>query len=123
MTKMTFRIVVCTLAAIVVASGCSKKHENFPAPLGVSVPQKVMNLSVTNPQLFDYDLDWDIGDPSTVEYYRVYGSLDGFQFALVADSVTTTQPTISSPLPVAYFGVTVVSDEFVEGAMVTAPAP
>ena len=123
MMKTTYHIVLCALAAVAIASGCSKQHENFPDPLGVSVPQNVTNLSVTNPQLFDYDLAWDIGDTGTVEYYRVYWSLDGQQFALGADSVMTTSVSFSSPLPVAVFGVTVVSDEFVEGAMVRATAP
>ena len=123
MKKMTYRIVLCATAALVLSPGCSKQHEDFPDPLGVSAPQKVTNLSVTNPQLFDYDLDWDIGDPATVEYYRVYWSLDGFQFALGADSVMTTSASFAAPLPVAAFGVTVVSDEFVEGAMVTAEVP
>ena len=123
MRNMIYRIVLCTTATLFLVLGCSKKHEDFPEPLGVSAPQNVTDLSVTNPQLFDYDLDWDIGDPGSVEYYRVYWSLDGFQFALGADSVLTTQASFTAPLPVAAFGVTVVSDEFVEGAMVTADVP
>lgn len=122
-TGNTHRIVLCALAALLLTGACSKKNTDYPTSLGVSQPQNVTNLSVTNPQAFDYDLDWDVADPGTVAYYRVYWSLDGMQFALGADSVMTTSVAVSSPLPAAVFGVTVVSTEYVEGAMVTAPVP
>jgi hypothetical protein len=128
MKNTTYRIALCALCVSVLtlglATGCSKKHENFPDPLGVSAPQKVTNLSVSDGGgTFVYIVDWDITDPSTVAYYRVYWSIDGQQFALGADTVMTTSATFTAPLPVASFGVTVVSDEFVEGAMVTADTP
>jgi len=128
MKKTTYGIALSTLCASVLVlglvSGCSKKHEDFPDPLGVSVPQNVTNLTVTDGAgVFEYIVDWDITDPSTVEYYRVYWSLDGSQFALGADTVMTTSATFTAPLPVAAFGVSVVSDEFVEGAMVRADTP
>jgi len=119
----TRRIALSALATLALAIGCAKKNTDYPSPLNVSQPQNVTNLSVTNPQGFDYDIDWDIGDPGTVAYYRVYWSLDGTQFARGADSVMTTSVAVSAPLPAAYFGVTVVSTEFVEGAMVTKAAP
>lgn len=115
--------------------GCSKKHEDFPAPLNVSVPPNVTNVAVTNPQNLDYDVAWGIADVSTVQYYRVYASFDGAQFTLVQDTVPTTSVLCPDPVtpcvraqftsfaPVAQFGVTVVSNENVEGAMVVESTP
>ena len=127
--------------AVGLSLGCGKKHEDFPAPLDVSVPPNVSNMEVFNPQNLDYDVKWGIGDASTVQYYRVYASLNGVDFILAEDSVPTTSPPtcqtdccfdpltpcirsrIEAFAPVAVFGVTVVSNENVEGAMVVESTP
>ena len=115
--------------------GCGKKNEDFPAPLNVSVPPNVNNVAVTNPQSFDYDVAWGIADATTVQYYRVYASFNGVDFILAEDTVSTTSAICPDPLtpcirsqieafaPVALFGVTVVSNENVEGAMVIQSTP
>lgn len=125
---MNSKIVVLTagVAALsILAAGCSKKHEDFPDPLGVSVPQNVINLTVTNPQNFDYDLSWGVNDPGTVQYYRVYWSIiDGVAFILAEDTVATTSVAYdTSPFAAFAFGVSVVSNENVEGAMVVEETP
>lgn|GEM_PF-2347664 len=105
-------------------SGC-KKHGDLPAPLGVSVPPTVTNLVVNNPQALDYDISWDIADPSVVRMYRVYAvvrGLNGRDSAELADSTTSTSflATLAIPIAGVRFGVTVVTLENVEGAMVVA---
>ncbi len=123
------------IMAVALLLGCGKKHEDFPAPLNVSVPPVVNNVAVTNPQSFDYDVAWGIADATTVQYYRVYASFDGVQFILAEDSVSMTSVDCPDPLtpcvrshiqafaPVALFGVTVVGNENVEGAMVIESTP
>jgi len=119
-----FAIAVGTLS--IFAAGCGKQHENLPPPLGVGVPSNVDSVDVTSPQDFDYIVTWWIADDSEVQYYRVYSSFDGVTFSLAADTVwvgTNSSPTIVSPIPVTAFGVSVVSNENAEGAMVKANAP
>jgi len=119
------RRLTAILMALVVAQvglGCSKNHDDLPAMLAVTTPQTVTSLSVTNPQNFDYDLAWAVGNMSTVRHFRVYGSFDGFQFTFV-DSTTSPTFLVQSFLPVASFGVSVVSTQGVEGAMVVEAAP
>jgi hypothetical protein len=111
------------VVALALIAGCSKKHDDLPTAINVPTPPNVSNLVVTNPQDMDYDLTWSIADPGQVEYYRVYSSFDGTTFELVEDSVSTTSRSYSSFVPLAAFGVSVVSTAYVEGAMVVKPTP
>jgi len=105
------------------APGC-KKHEDFPQPLGVTAPPKVINLSVTTPDNVDFDLMWDIADPTGVQAYRIYFGIEGLGEPEFDSEWTNPCPCtvpVSLPLPVTntVWGVSVVTDDNVEGAMVT----
>jgi len=110
-------------ALVIILAGCAK-HDGLPTPLSVGIPPTVTNLVVTNPQGLDYDITWDIADPSVVRHYRVYAIVPGFNgdSAQLADTTTTTTflATLAIAVPGVRFGVSVVTLENVEGAMVVA---
>ncbi len=113
-------VVLCALA---LATGC-KKHENFPEPLAVVVPPTPTSFVITNPQGNDYDLSWEISDPSKVQGYRLYLVGLGLAPELLAEHDTTSFAiTLNFDATGLRFGVTAVSTDNVEGAMATAVVP
>ncbi len=124
---MRLSATVAALALVLVAGACSKRHGGLPAPLGVTPPPTVTNFVVTMPDSanpLDFDLSWSIDDPSLVDHYRIYfvvAGPRGTSSDLVATTTSTTFPaTLAVPVPDVAFGVTVVTTEHVEGAMVVA---
>ena len=120
----------CAIALLATAliAGCGQKHEDFPDPLGLTASPPVATVTVTsasNPPPYDYDVEWTIPDTSDVQFFRVYSSFDGMNFALVQDTIPPTQTTgqYTAAFPVVAFGVSTVSYDNVEAAMVTAEAP
>lgn len=117
--RMTLTSLLTVAVAVAFAPGC-EKHENFPQPLGVAVPQTVNNLSVTTLDNIVFDLTWDVDDPSAVQVYRAYYILEGLPMPNLAGEGPTPQATIDFQVTVSgvTFGVSVVTPENVEGAMV-----
>lgn len=113
------------LVVLLCVSSCSK-HENFPNALDVNVPPKVTNIAVTvtvDPTEILYDLTWDIGDPSVVDHYKVYALVPYSPAELLGTSPTADfQAVAAFEIPGLSFGVSVVTTQFVEGGIVSAPA-
>ena len=112
-------LLICVLCVL----GCAK-HENFPDPLAISEPPVVSNLVVDSPSPLNYDITWNIGDPSVVDHYNIYTASPYGPPELQGTSDTTTylaQATFE--IPGLAFGVAVVTNENVEGRVVYAVAP
>ncbi len=118
------RNIILLLSVLCVLS-CSK-HENFPAALDVDKPPVVTNLAVTvvpQPDGIHYDITWDIDDSSVVHHYNVYALSEFTLPDLLGASETTAFLAESEfEIPTLAFGVTVVTTQFVEGSIVSAPA-
>ncbi len=126
-TSAVVRAAALALGLALALAACSKRHGDLPTPLGVTPPPTVTNFVVTQPDTtnpLDYDLAWSIADPSVVDHYRIYlvvSDIRGTTAEQVATTTTTTfLATLALPVPDVQFGVTVVTTEHVEGAMVVA---
>jgi hypothetical protein len=116
--------------AFAFAPGCAK-HKDFPLPLGITQPPTVKNFSVTKVNDVTFSLYWEIddADSSQVQLYRVYFGVQGLGAPELDSEWTMTcpcsPPDMVLPLPLAntVWGVSVVTKENVEGAMVTSVVP
>jgi hypothetical protein len=112
------------IIGFVVLSACEKR-DDFPPLLPLSAPPPPSDLTIekTSPTL--YTLDWDIVDPdSVVSFFNVYG--EGFLGAEFIDSTFAPPVQIDVLVPAQgtmRFGVSSVSDQNVEGAIVWQVAP
>ena len=121
--RMSLTTLLTIAIALAFAPGCAR-HEDFPQPLGVTVPPTVTNFSVTTTDNMNFDLQWEIADPAGVQFYRIYFGVQGLGAPELETEETQTCPcTLPVGLPFAVvgtvWGVSVVTDEDVEGAMVT----
>jgi len=115
---------LAALAASLAFVTACPKQEDFPAALDVIVPPTPEDFVITNPQDNDYDLNWTISDPGDVKNYRLYLVGLGLAPELLAEPTTTTYP-ITLPFDAGglQFGLSAVSTDNVEGAMVVATVP
>jgi hypothetical protein len=86
----------------------------------------VKDLSVTvvvHPDRVEYDVTWSIDDPAVVSHYKIYALSDFSLPDLLGTSETTTfLAEADFEIPTLAFGVSVVTNQFVEGSIVSAPA-
>jgi hypothetical protein len=120
---MTLTSLLTVAVAVAFAPGC-ENHENFPQPLGVAAPPTVTNFSVTTPDNMNFDLQWEIDDPTGVQLYRIYFGVQGLGPPELETETTQTCPctfpaALPTPISGTVWGVSVVTDENVEGAMAT----
>ena len=116
-------LVACSLGVVFVVSDCSK-HENFPAPLNVTVapvPEDfVINSNGLNAESgYDYDLTWTTPDPAAVDHYRLYLVYGPNLPAEFLTDLTGNQYQFSLPANAVglQFGLSAVSTDNVESDM------
>ncbi len=100
---------------------CSK-HDDPPLRIDVIEPPTPFNFTVVSPTPGIFDLSWDIDDPSSVSYYRLY-YLDPIYLQLTfADTTAATaiQFDVGAVITELMWGVSSVSIENVEGTIVYA---
>ena len=114
---------ILLLTCFLCVFGCST-HEDFPEPLDIKVPTAVTNLVVTHPDALLYTLEWSVPDTTGVDHYNVYivGTY-GYAEFLGSTDATIVDVTVPVVLSSVVFGVSVVTDENVEGRLVYAVAP
>ncbi len=120
---MLRRLLLVTAIVAFGATGCAK-HEGLPTQLSLLTPPTPSNFVVTSPAAGDFDLTWDISDPTNVDHYNVYLVDPFFGPAKVAEAATTTfLASVPGVTGGVEFGVAAVTSENVEGTMVFATAP
>jgi len=123
--KTTGRLVLLAAAMTLVAvAGCSK-HKDFPAELPLITPPTPTNLSITDDGNGRYTLTWDIGDPAAVDHYNLYlVSAFGTEFEdETPDTNIGVDLGTGIAIPGVVLGISAVTVENVEGAMVTVVTP
>lgn len=109
------------LVLIFVLLACSK-HDDPPMQVDVVEPPAPFDVTVFSPTPGVFNLSWDVGDPSVVNYYRLY-YLDPFFFDLTfADTTvgTSIQFDVGAAITDLMWGVSAVTIENVEGRIVYA---
>jgi hypothetical protein len=100
---------------------CSK-HDDPPPQISVIEPPIPTNFTVTSPTPGIFDLSWDVGDPSAVNYYRLYYLDPFFSQLTFADTTAATsiQFDVGAAITELMWGVSSVTVENVEGTIVYA---
>jgi len=113
---------VVAAAALLISAGCAK-HKDFPSPLALIAPPTPANLVITDDTGGKYTMTWGVDDPAIVDHYNIY-SVSSFGAALEG-TTTDTEFGVDLLIPVGgvVLGVSAVTVENVEGAMVTAVTP
>jgi len=120
MKHMNVRIFgLALVAAAVLASACSR-HDNFPPMIPVQNPPVPQNFTVTTQDNVTFDLTWSVNNPSLVAYYRLFtlNPLTGAAEPFDTTSVTNVQVNIGAEYPDIVFGVSSITTEHVESAVV-----
>jgi len=119
---ITFLLACAALAAVLTSAGCAR-HEDFPSPLGLLAPPAPKSLMITDDGGGKYTMTWDIDDPAIVDHYNIY-SVSSFGVALEGStSDMLFGVDLLFPVGGVVLGVSAVTVENVEGAIVTGVTP
>ena len=106
-------------AVVMALAACSRHSGEFPPTLALVVAPAPSNFAVTTGDNVLYTLTWEVSDPTTVAYYRLYTlDLTGIPVPRDTTSVSTVQVDTQVPTPGLVFGVSSVSVGSVESSIV-----
>jgi len=110
------------LAVLLLGILACSKHGDPLSPINVTKPPTPTNFAVTSPNPGIFNLSWDIDDPASVSYYRLYYIDPVFYQLEFADTTaaTSVQFDVGTAISQLTWGVASVTTENVEGTIVYA---
>jgi hypothetical protein len=114
------------ILCLTVLVSCTKR-EDFPPTLPIAAPPVPENLQIKKINtligvLDEYELNWDVSDPSVVEFFRLY-AVSGFLLEHIGDTSAPPETVTTLSMTGLVFGVTTVSVQNVESDPTFALAP
>lgn len=114
------------ILCLAVVMGCSKREDMSPAhPIDAPpVPEnfQIKKINTLIGVLDEYELNWDVSDPSAVDFFRLY-AVSGFTLEHIGDSSAPPETVTTLSMAGLVFGVTSVSVQNVESDAAFALAP
>ena len=99
------RIVWITLSlSVALLAACSQHDDNVPPQLPISEPPQPVNFVVSTADSINFDLSWEVDDPSIVDYYFVYSEILWPIPSLEVDTTSSTSVKVNTgiQLPVRF---------------------